>query len=427
MITRVRGRGEIELRSFALTDMVRYGWNDLRSVGTLGEDAVRGIPAIHRAARMRAEAIASLRLKCWQGEGPDRYRVDNCWQARLFNGPANEYQTQFTFWETIEESLAYRGNGYVWKLVDPVTSRITDWYALHPDQVQCKGADEYLVTVGQGFIDPAGRGDAKYELDETTIIHFRGHGKGGTWEAPSPMKVFRDSTLAQVERKRHELRMWTKGTALQQAIVFPQQMSRQEVLKWRDAYRESYEGTTGETTIALGGGAEIKPIGMTLVDAQYAEMAKLTIEDAAFIMAVPANLLGVQLERAVPNLEQDVTSWFRFGLGPELTRIEDTLKADENLFPQYGRDIYPAFDTEGFVRGDTLTEATILVSLVQAGILTPDEARRIRGYEELPGGVGAIPQITPVGGAPNPMVAAMTDAAGTGNGMKPVAVPAPKE
>jgi hypothetical protein len=91
----------------------------------------------------------------------------------------------------------------------------------------------------------------------------------------------------------------------------------------------------------------------------------------------------------------------RFGLGPDLHRIEDGLSSDEQLFPP-GAQTYPLFNTDGFVRGDVQTESTILIGEVQAGIRTPDEARAARGLPPLPDGVGAIPQITPVGGAPNP-------------------------
>jgi len=43
----------------------------------------------------------------------------------------------------------------------------------------------------------------------------------------------------------------------------------------------------------------------------------------------------------------------------------------------------------------------VLIGEVQAGIRLVDEARRVLGLDELPDGIGKIPQITPVGGAPN--------------------------
>lgn len=418
MILNLRGGQQVEYYSFALTDMLKWGYNNLRNVsGQTGEDSVKGIPAIHRAARIRAEALASLRLRCWRGEGADKTRVDQTWQGRLFAGAPNEYQTRFGFWETIGESLAYRGNGYIWKNIDPSTMRVVDWYALHPDQVACKGAGRYEVTVTNEYLDPVGRGPGKYMVDDDTLLHVRGHGDGGTWEAPSPLKVFRDALAAPVARQRHEARMWRRGTSLQLAVEFPAGFSKEQVDEWRPAWQETYEGGDGSTTAVIGGGAVIKPIGMTMNDAAFVEMAHLTVEDASRIMGVPANLLGAptQTGHTKATLEEDLMTWLRFGLGPELERIESALADDDVLFPPLGRSIYPSFDTEQFVRGDIMTEATVLQQRVQAGILTPDEARRILGYPPLPAGVGSIPQITPVGGAPNPAIGSKN-----GNGKVPV-------
>jgi HK97 family phage portal protein len=405
MILNLRGGQRVEYYSFALTDMLRYGYSGLRGItGEVGEQAIRGIPAINRAARIRAEAIASLRLRCWQGEGPDRKRQDKTWQGKLFSDAPNEWQTRFDFWETVGESLAYRGNAYIWKLTDPDSYRVIAWYALHPDQVACKGPGRYEITINTGYIDPLGRGPGKYMVDYDTILHVRGHGAGGMLEAPSPIKVFRAALAAPVERQNHEARMWRRGTSLQVAVEFPQGVSKEQADEWKPGWQEAYEGTGGSTTAVLGGGAKIVPIGMTAADSQFVEMAHLTVEDASRIMGVPANLLGApsMASQTKPTLEEDLMTWLRFGLGPELERIESALADDDILFPSLGRSIYPAFDTEAFVRGDIMTEATVLQQRVQSGILTPDEARQILGYPPHPKGVGAIPQITPVGGAPNP-------------------------
>jgi hypothetical protein len=100
-------------------------------------------------------------------------------------------------------------------------------------------------------------------------------------------------------------------------------------------------------------------------------------------------------------MQQVRQQWLNDGFSPELARIESALKADETLAFQAAT-TYPAFNTQGFVRGDIATEAAIVVADVQAGILLVDEGRAIRGYPPLPNGVGQIPQIVPVGGAPNP-------------------------
>lgn len=410
MIVRAKGGQNVELHAFALTDMVRWGYQGLRNLQPrAGEREMRGIPAIARAARMRAEAVASLRLYCWRGEGPTKSRVDSIWQAKLFRGSPNPVQTRFVFWETVEESLSYRGNAFVWKNLDG--GRVVEWWALHPDQVEARPDGTYKVTVTAGYVDPTGKGEGAYTgLGPDTIMHLRGHGHGGQLLAPSPVEQFRDAVAGPIGRQRHEARMWRRGSALQVAIEFPQGVSKDQADQWRETWRSNYEGTDGETTAVIGGGATIKPIGMTATDAAFVDMAQLTVMDASRIMGVPANLLGTSVQqRGTPNLEQDLMTWLRFGLGPELERIESALLADDQLFGTRARlsaqtsgslGLYPAFDTEGFVRGDVLTEATILQGFVQAGVLLPNEARRELGYDPHPD--GDVLQITPVGGAPNP-------------------------
>lgn len=405
MIVRTRS-GEIEHRTFALADLRNWGYRGVRDLSPgVTEGSAKGVPALHRAARLRAEALASLKLRCWRGEGPDRERVETTWQARLFRQDRyNEHQTRFSFWETVGESLAWRNKACIFKLVDPLTSRVVELWALHPDQVVCRDG-YYEVRVMSGYLDPIGRGPGTYEVGTDALLLVRGHGEGGQLEPPTPFQLFAEAMASSVGRQKHETRMWRRGTALQVAIQFPQGISAQDAQQWKTMWRSSYEGLDGETTAVIGDGAEIKPIGMTLADAAYVEMAKLTVHDAARIMGVPANLLGAQTERTVPNLEQDLAMWLRFGLGPELERIESALAADHDLFgqsPPNQASVYPAFDTESFVRGDIMTEDNVAHQRVQDGRLLVDEWRATQGLPPLPNGLGKIPQVVPVGGGANP-------------------------
>lgn len=415
MIVRTRQGQQVELRSFALTDMVRWGYTGLRSMQPNGsEHEVRGLPAFGRAVRLRAEAVAMMGLYCWRGRGPGRERVEGTWQARLFDGRPNEYQTRFSFWETVEESLCYRGNAYIWKNTDPKSGRVVDWYALHPDQVRCGTKNDpyaYEVTVADGYMDPVGQGAGRYVVDSDTILHIRGHGQGGQLEAPSPIAVYREALAGPIGRQRHEARMWRRGTAVQLGVEFPVGVSTDQASQWREVHRSNTEGTEGETTVVVGGGAKIQRIGLTPADAQFVEMAHLTVEDASRIVGVPANLLGATGaagKQSRVDLEQELMVWLRFGFGPSLARTEDALRFDPQLFGNAAllrtnasgsTGLYPGFDTDGFVRGDLMTEAAILQGFVQAGVLLPNEARAQLGYPPHPD--GDVLQITPVGGAPN--------------------------
>lgn len=393
--------------------MVKWGYGNLRNVGGVPTPgAVRGVPAIHRAARIKAEALAGLRLRCWRGEGAARERVDSVWQAKLFSKPPNLYQSRYSFWETVGESLAYRNNAYVWKLVDPLTAQVFEWYALHPDQVACKGPNEYEVRCGGGFIDPVGRGEKTYRLNSSDILHIRGHGDGGMYEAPSPIQVFRDALASPLERQRYEAQMWRKGTKLQLGVRFPIGVSKEQADEWRQVWRETYEGGDGETTAVVGGGADLIPIGMTARDAEYVQLAHLTAEDAARIMGVPSELLELRIGEAPDLMEAVLTRFYTFGLEPDLCRIESALEADSEMFGLART--RPGFESEGVVRGSLLTEDSIAHQQIQDGRLLVDEWRASKGLKPLPGGAGKVPQVIPVGGGSNPQPVPVGSSNGNG-------------
>lgn len=410
MIVALKGGQDAQLRAFSQS----MSNPPTRSSGfTAGvpvtPETVGGVPAFTRAVRIAAEAVASLRLRVWRGDGFDRVAVDSVWQARLFRGAVSESQTRFQFWETIEESLSKRGNAYVWKSVDPDTGRATRLVALHPDQVlpvwTTPGELTYHVVVTAGFVDPTGSGYGFYTVGADTILHIRGHGDGGQLVAPSPIQVYRDALGVGVAKLRYESRLYRRSTAIRLAVEYGDQMTVEKAREWRDLWRETYESGDGESTAVLGGGGTLKPIGMTMSDTQFIESQNFTVAECARIVGVPASMLdsGTGKSESSPiTPEHEMTRWLRYGLGPRLERIESAVLADPNLFmPNSGT--YPAFDTQKFIRGDLATEADIALKKVQSGQWLVDEARELDGMGPLPNGAGQIPQVVPVGGQQNPV------------------------
>jgi hypothetical protein len=113
------------------------------------------------------------------------------------------------------------------------------------------------------------------------------------------------------------------------------------------------------------------------------------------------------------NVEQDTKRFLSFGLQSRLGRIQAAVRRDRDLFPA-GTGLYPEHYTRNFIRLDAATEAEVRHKDVQSGVLLPDEARAELGLPPLPDGAGAIPQLTPVGGAPNPLTQPV-GTNGTGN------------
>ncbi len=365
-----------------------------------------GIPAVQQAVRIAAEAVAALEIGVYRGPLDQRERVTTVWQARLFAGPPCEFQTAYAFRELLEESLTYRNNAFVWKTSDPSTGRVVEMVGLHPDQVQVRvknGRPIFMVSVGPGYFDPVGNGNGTYTVGPDVVLHIRGFGGAGRMLAPTPIELHREALGSALAKIAHEGSTYARGASIGLAVTYPESMNAQKARAWRELWQETYEGpqNAGKTAV-LGGGATIQPIGLTMVDAQFVESMAMSVEEVARIFNVQASLLGagrVADKPVTPEHEQD--RWLRYGLGPRLSRIESAFAADPQLFGPGSR-VYPMFASPA-VRGDLLTEAEVSLKKVQSGQWTPDEARAKDGMPPLPGGIGAIPQIVPVGGAPNPV------------------------
>lgn len=400
-----------EKRAFALTDMVPYGWDartDQSGSINVSTNTSYGLPAFYRAVRFYAETIANMRLYAWTGAMEARVRADRTRQGRLFLQVPNPKQSRFDFWETIGEALIVPRNAYIWKNIDPATGLIAEWWALDPAQVEpimspgTNGELRWRVSVKGTWVDPVGRGPGVYVVGRETLIHIKGsagHGQLST----SLIDQYRESLAADIARQRYESASFGRGVKLDYVITVPQGMGRQQMQEFRDNLRQTHGGPTGERVAVLGGGADVKPISMTNTDAELVALSHLSVERAAQIVGVPARLLGVTMsgqDRA--TLEDVLTEWYMLGVGPMLGRVESALLADPDVFPNPTGPVYPNFMTDGFIRGDVMTEATIMLGKVQSGQYLVDEARAMQGMPPLPDGAGKVPQVVPVGGMANP-------------------------
>jgi phage portal protein BeeE len=402
MIVKTRhGDVEIQSRDVSLSTMIRAAGGTPRGGVYVTEREVAGVPAWQQAIRVAAWSIAKHELAVWRGRGIDRRRVTSTWQARLFGTVpnSNPVDTWFYIWECVEASLTGRNNAVLRLHLDAL-GRSAEVEFVHPDCVVARWDYDsrrvlYKVRVeGGGWSDP---------LDYHEIVHFRNGSPapGAVW-APSPIELHRVSLASVLARTRAESNLYAGGAMKSVAVVFPGDVTPEQASRWKDVYLGPGGVTEDSQVKVFGGDPRIETIGLSLQDSQYIEAQGFSIYDVGRMLGVLPSLIFAAMKDGdkpiTPEHEED--RWSRYGKEPRRKRIEDTLKAHPTLFGPNARD-YPGFVLDP-VSSDSRTESENLVREVQAGILLADEARAKRGLGPLPDGAGKIPQIVPVGGAPNP-------------------------
>lgn len=368
------------------------------------------IPTVHRAFSFGANAVANLTLGVWRGEGVVPERVSNTISARLFAGVPNDRQDWFRFWYTVEKSLESRNNAYVWKTKD-AAGRVVQLTALHPDQVfpylyQVRQSElQYPVMMSPFYPTPPGvDGYGVVTVDRGTIWHIRGDGGTGEMVPPSPITTFATTLGIALAKQDYEANTYANGVFAGLGVTFPAGMTLEQARQWKDMFDSTNAGTSNAgATKAIGGGATISQVGMTPADAQFVEAGHMSTLDVCNMTGIPKWVLGADDKSDKAKPEQDEARWVHHGLRTRLRRIESSLYAEPDIFGAGSRD-YPMFDTADVIHPDSLTADGIAHQQIQDGRMLVDEWRLSRGLPPLPGGIGMIPQVTPVGGAPNPVM-----------------------
>lgn len=407
LVDRIAARLGYERRSILDDIMAARRFGSGSSAGVVvTNSAVAGIPAVHAAVTFASEAVAALPMRVWQGEGPLKTKAAEAWQYRLLARQPNPVQSRFAFWEAVQASLDFRGNAFIWK-----TKRDNGWtemlWALHPDQVAVERMGNLLTyqvsvaPIGSNWVTPLEMERySRVKVDASTILHIRGRGGMGQCVSPSPVALCGDALGTVLAKQQHEAAVYKHGTGESLLAKFPAGITPQQALEWREGFMAEHGGphNAGKVKV-IGGGADITAIGMSQQDAQFVEAMNLSVQDIARIFRVPVWFLGVTQQTDKPQTpEHEQDRWLRHGLTPRLSRIESAINADPDLFG--AGDIYAMFDTSSLSRGDLATEAEISLKKVQSGQWLVDEARAKDGLPPLPGGIGQIPQVVPVGGTP---------------------------
>ncbi|HEX7277788.1 MAG TPA: phage portal protein [Acidimicrobiales bacterium] len=144
-------------------------------------------------------------------------------------------------------------------------------------------------------------------------------------------------------------------------------------------FRAKAQGVRNTGDIAfLPTNVEFTPWTMNAEDAQFLESRNFGVEEVSRWTGVPKELLAATGATSWGSgIQELVRAFQRFGLSQWTTRFE---QAFSRILP---RPQFAEFDYAGLLQPSPEQEIDLLIRQVQAGILTKDEARRIRNLPPL--------------------------------------------
>lgn len=130
----------------------------------------------------------------------------------------------------------------------------------------------------------------------------------------------------------------------------------------------------------LDNGMKYMPVDMlSIQDADLAKLKEQTMKRICGVFGVPPQMISVG-ESKFNNSQTMMDEFYKSTISPLITNIEQKLKS---CLLQGFPNLYIQFQTENFLKGAPLDQMNYSVAGVNAGILTPNEARKYLGLSQI--------------------------------------------
>lgn len=374
-------------------------------------DTALSVSAWWAGCRLLAETVACLPIHFYR-LGPNSKTPDEShplWY--VLNVRPNRYQTKVEFFETLMLNLVTSGNAYV--AVERLGNRIVSLMPLMSTQMSTELLDDGAVV--------------HYYYSGTTTRVFSGesiwHVKlfGNGIMGLSPLAHARQSlgiSIAAENRLGSVYRNGGKptGVLMVDKVLKPEQ---------REAIRNSMATLAqgnDDNLFVLEAGMQYQAVSMSPQDIELLESRRFQLEDVARFLGVPSVLINDTAGSTTwgSGIEQIIEGFYKLQLRPYLERLEAGIRT--NLMSESDGRLYSVeFDFDALTRMNRNLRFDGYGKGINAGVLTPNEARGMEGWAPMEGGdkllvngtmvpldsVQARPVPTPPPSTPSPTEARM--------------------
>lgn len=400
-----RGRGEQRSQDAvdALAQAFFYGGNVSASGVRVTPETALASVAVAACIEVRAETFSALPGGVYRKDGRMREALPQHEVAKLLFDQPNDLMTggQLLRWKQMTEDI--EGNAFmriIWRNGRP--SEL--WPLYRPSGVQVKVANGKVAYRYVGDeITPAG------DYPAADILHFKGPFLKNPLEAASPIDMIKDTIGLSIASEQFFGRFLNNGSH------FPTYIETDSVLTPDDvaALQKSLATTAGVLgagkTRIFDRGLKVKQNQMSLKDADLSTQMRWYLEQICRIYRVPLPLVQDWTHGTYTNSEQAGLWFAQHTITPIAVDTERTVR---KLFVTGEETNYVKFNVDAILRGDYTTRTQGYSTLIQAGVLSRNEARAFEDLDPYDGGDDFLVPLNMQGaGVSNELPTTLNDAA----------------
>lgn len=380
---------------------------DEAAASTVTFDSAMQLSAVWACVKLLSETPASLPLNIYRKTPTGREVDANHYLSVLFSGKVNRYQNRVEFWETVLLNLLIHGNAYC--VINRRAGKIVSLLPLMSSQVEVSLLSDGSITYQQ--TDEKGNVDV---YAEQTIWHLKLMGNGIT--GLSPLAYQRNTLgIAQAAEKAVS-NVYKNGAKPSGVLKLDRMLTKQQRDEVRSAFATLTTGSNNRLMV-LEKGTDFQGISLSPQDIELLASRKFQISEICRWYGVPSVLVNDNNGTSTwgSGISQIMDGFYKLTLRPLLEKIEASmlvtlLSADERRYTDI------EFDFDALLRSDAKVRFDGYHVAINAGVMTPNEARKMENLPEMDGGdqllvQGALTPVIGIGSAPAaaPMMEQVTE------------------
>lgn len=323
--------------------------------------------AVFACVSLNAGMVASLPLKIYEDRDTGRKVAKSHPLYSMLHDEPNQAMTSFAWRELIMVNAQLSGNHYS-MIQRNGAGRAVGLTPIMPKLVRPymdRGRIVYEVRTDGGMI----------LVDQEDMIHIPGLGFDGIVGMSVIGTVGANPIGTALALEKYVGALHRNSARPSGVLEVPSRISKEGLDSLKSAFNSSYSGPdSGGKTIFIDQGTKWTPTTISPADMETLDSRRYQTTDICRIFGVPPHMIG-ETDKATSwgtGIEQMTLGYLRFGLEKWLSRIEHELQ--RKLFS--GSRFYAEFDRDAVLAMDAKTQAEVMASNIQNGIMTPNEARR---------------------------------------------------
>jgi len=364
---------EVEERDTTTVNSPYIFGDALNFSGLRNQYSAMNISAVYRAVEIISDSIAMLPIKIRQLDA-DHYNELDSHSLNLVMKNAG-YLSKYTFIKLLIQSIMLRGNGFAY-IERAGDGTVTGLRYLPSGDVQIhynKEKKELYYTCN--YV-------SKKRIEPINMIHLLKNTYDGVNGVSTLTYATRSINLSN-NTENSANNFFTSGCNLAGILTVQGQLNDKQRDQIRSSWNQAYSNG-GAGLAVLQGNMDYKPIQLSAAESQMLESREFNITDIARFFGISPVLLGDLSHSSYSTIEATQNQFLLHTLNPYIVLVEEEFT--RKLFKPSESNLVIDLDETALLKTDKSALASYYATLLDKGVLSPNEVRKELGYSPIEGG-----------------------------------------